>query len=224
MSAMALPAVSVPVEKLATVLSARTPSGTHPKHAKPHSFLRSTGASVTRDLKSQHSTMTNHFGVDKLFDQPTEDWTSKQWIALAVIMVLAIIVLSCVCNIIRCVVGCLCSCLLCSGGTPRQRYYHGGYYNASIPADDFRPPPFNPSYTHHARSMRWNVDETIMRPSNECSILDCLTLLCCLQCYRHGRCSLRNLICGICCFEFCCRGGHDILGNGRDTNGYGTFA
>ena len=51
--------------------------------------------------------MMNHHHID--LDQPVEDWTTEEWIAVVVLAVLAWMVLGCLCRLVQCVGGCLCS-------------------------------------------------------------------------------------------------------------------
>jgi len=180
-------------------------------------FLRS----FTRDLK-RGSRSTNN---DIEFNQPIEDWDVEEWIALAVLIFVAAIALCCLCNIVQCILGCLCSCMGCGGGRqPRRRYFNRGYYyDASAPLQDNNPPPFNPAYSSNARAIPAYYDAPPGARS-DCSLLDCIAAFCCLQCCSQNRFSTRDICCGICCFEFCCRGGRDIFGSGNNSTGYGSFA
>ena len=218
LSLMAVVATKSVVALTSTVQS----DNTQYYEAESRHFLRKEAVRASRELKNQHF-MINNVGRESLFDRPIEDWSGGQWIGLAVITLLATIALCCVCSIIRLVFGCLCPFLSCGGGTRRRRYYAGAYYhNSFVPPEDLRPPPYNPSYANRqSRSVPSNFDEPIFMPNNECSILDCLALLCCLQCCRRNQCSFCDVLCGLCCFEFCCRGGRDVVGNGA--SGYGTF-
>lgn len=193
----------------------------------PTRFLRNASDAkiITRNLKkSGLNNMNNDIdNLDSLFDRPVKDWTAAQWTAVAIVVFVALLVLCCFFSLVRCILGCLCTCLTCRGGVPRRRYYNRGvYYDASAPLEDPRPPPFNPAYSN-TRTAPANYDDPRMRSNSDCSPLDCVFAFCCLGCCTQNRFSLRDILCWLCCFEFCCRGGRDVIGNGNASN-YGTFA
>lgn len=186
---------------------------------------------TARDLSKKHNDMN--------FDQPMEDWPAEQWMDVGVLIFLAFIALCILCNLIQCVLGCLCACLGC---TPSRSIRYGNrneyYYDASAPLiyDNNhyqQPPAYNPEYRNdNSRSIRGPEERSYNYTDNsgggggggDCSLLDCVAAFCCLQCCSQNRFSLRDIVCGLCCFEFCCRGGRDVLGNNGVGKGYGSFA
>ena len=151
--------------------------------------------------------------VDSLFDGPVKDWSLQQWVAFFIVALIALCALRCLCSLIRCILSWLRA--LCCGG------YRRGYYEYAAPG--YAPPPaYNPSYVNNNRSVYTNGGYYAPR-GNDCTCMDLLGAACCLNCCTNGgNGGFSDAMCGLCCFEFCCRGGRDVVGGGS-VQQYGSF-
>jgi len=171
-------------------------------------FLRT--ATITRELKHKQAQQEIH-DAREIFDAPVEDWSAKQWMVAAVLLVVGLVIICCLLQIVGCLSNCVYSILCCGGNG-------GRYRNSYEPIN--RPPAYNPAYQNggvYTRSAPIGYRRT------DCTLWDLLCGLCCLECCmdQRGGGGLGDLCCGLCFFEICCRGGRDVRGDGG--GGYGTI-